>query len=204
MKKLLALAALSVASLCMSTSTASAWIFNGCCHRCCATICCKPYNAFSPCCPVTIRSNGCCPVLNCCGPAAYGCGAGACGVGGCCGGDGAVGELPNIDGSGGTVVGSPMPSAPGTPTTMAPPTMPAYTVPGWNGGMVPGMNTGYAAPMYNQGYMPSQYPAQYPGYAPMAPGYGGMNPAAYFSAQPTMAGAMNSPVVHNAFNPSSR
>ena len=107
MKKLLALATLSLAVLGLSNSMASAWWFNPCCHKCCATICCKPYNAFSPCCPVTVRSHGCCPVLNCCGNGGCGnsCYSGGCDAGGCCGADGAVGQLPNMDGSGAVVNG---------------------------------------------------------------------------------------------------
>jgi hypothetical protein len=217
MRKLLALAALSLAALSMTTSQASAWLFcNPCCHKCEATICCKQYNAFSPCCPVSIHSYGCCPVLSCYGNG--GCDGGACGIGGDAG---VVTQLPNVDSSGNPVFMGPMPATTGSgtpttsgaPTTMAP-IMQNYAIPAWNGGMVPGMNAGYMPmnpgympmnpgymPMYNQGYMPQQYP----GAAPINPGYPGMNPAAYWQGQPSMGGQMGgSQTLHNAFNPSPR
>lgn len=230
MKKLFALASLSLAALSMATSQASAWLFcNPCCHKCEATICCKQYNAFSPCCPVSIHSYGNCPVLNCYGGAGFD--GGACGIGG----DGVVTQLPNVDSSGNPIFMGPMPATTGsssssssgtdtnTPTTTAP-VIQSYPIPMWNGGMVPGMNAGFMPmynqgpmPMYNQGYMPmynqgpmpmynqGYMPQQYPGAAPINPGYPGMNPAAYWQGQPSMGGQMGgSQTLHNAFNPSPR
>jgi hypothetical protein len=90
MKKLLFVALLSLAGVGLTSGQASAWLF---CHHCCsgsATLCIKPYNAFSPSCFGTIACDGCFPVNfgnhGPCGP--YGpCGAGGCGAGGpACGG----------------------------------------------------------------------------------------------------------------------
>src|SRR5262249_25806429 len=70
MKKLFAAGFLSLAMLGMANAPASAW-FN-CCHpwRCCGkcvqTICCRPYNAFTPVCFGTICCTGCCPLATCC------------------------------------------------------------------------------------------------------------------------------------------
>src|SRR5262245_52817620 len=36
---------------------------NHCCGCCCSLkICCRPYNAFSPCCSGCLRCDGCCPM----------------------------------------------------------------------------------------------------------------------------------------------
>ena len=110
MKKLLISAALGLILVASTTPRASAWGLFRCCH-CCANICCKQYNAFTPCCFGTICCNGCCPIAyGNCGPYApgpmggygngYGCGWGdgsSCGPDGCdggyCGG-GLLGQLP--------------------------------------------------------------------------------------------------------------
>jgi hypothetical protein len=62
MKKLLFAALLSLAGVGLSTERASAWLF---CHHCChgsTTICCKPYNAFTPSVFGSITADGCCPI----------------------------------------------------------------------------------------------------------------------------------------------
>jgi hypothetical protein len=112
MKKILAVAALSVAALGLTTNRASAWFH--CCglHHCCgacATLCVKPYNAFSPVCCGTICCDGCLPLScgqqggMCGGQMGYGpmcggpmCGGPMCGglEGGCCDSCGSLGTLP--------------------------------------------------------------------------------------------------------------
>jgi hypothetical protein len=89
MKKLSAIAILSVAALVLSQAQASAWWNHFCCNHCCnMKICCKQYNAFSPfCCDM---AQGCVPLG---GYAGYG----ACGAG-CAASaypEGSVGQLPN-------------------------------------------------------------------------------------------------------------
>jgi len=99
MKKMLFLGLLSVAALQATSSSASAWFLHCCrkCNDCCTTICCRPYNAFSPCCGGTFNFVGCCPSMNCgygpqCGPPCFGgfAGAPSCFASGCCD----VGSLP--------------------------------------------------------------------------------------------------------------
>jgi hypothetical protein len=56
------LAALSLAGLALSGTTAFAGLF-GCCFRshCCTQITCRPYNAFTPICWGNLTCDGCCP-----------------------------------------------------------------------------------------------------------------------------------------------
>jgi hypothetical protein len=63
MKKLLFAALLSLAGVGLSTGQASAWLLH--CHKCCkgsATVCVKPYNAFSPSVFGSITADGCFPL----------------------------------------------------------------------------------------------------------------------------------------------
>jgi hypothetical protein len=128
MKRLLISAALGVILVASTTPRASAWGLFHCCCNCCSTICCKQYNAFTPCCFGTICCNGCCPI-GCgtcgpnvpgpCGPCGYGPG---CGYGGGWGGYGpgwggygggpAFGDCDDC--GGGTLLGQ-LPAPPPTP-----------------------------------------------------------------------------------------
>src|SRR5207249_5397144 len=66
---------LSFAVVGLAAQQASAWFFGHCCcNKCCTTICCRPYNAFSPCCFGSLCCDGCCPIQT-------GCGGGHCGGG---------------------------------------------------------------------------------------------------------------------------
>lgn len=60
---------LSVATLGVSTPQASAFLFHILhhrkCGRCAMTICCHPYNAFTPACFGHITCDGCCPIQSC-------------------------------------------------------------------------------------------------------------------------------------------
>lgn len=80
MKKLIALAVLSVAGLMVTVGHASAW---WCCHKCantcCTTICIHPYNAFTPICCGNLACNGCCPINLTQGCCQQGCGYPQCG-----------------------------------------------------------------------------------------------------------------------------
>ncbi len=184
MKKLLLAALLSLAGVGLSTGKASAWLFH--CRHCCAgsaTICVKPYNAFSPSVFGSITADGCFPmaVVNH-GPA---CGAPGCGMppyfgpmgcgmeGACCGGGfaGPVGPTGPV-GPGGPPQGVPtmLPPGAGVPNFQAPPPTPMPV--GTPVGAQP-----WGSPLQAAGY--------YPGYAPMPwmqpqgyPGYW-YNPAAY-------------------------
>ncbi len=92
MKKLLAIGVFTLASLWLTPGTSSAggtfglftqascWPWSclaTCgCNKCCATICVKPYNAFSPTCSGTIYCDGFCPLNNRCGGFGIGTGGG--------------------------------------------------------------------------------------------------------------------------------
>ena len=139
MKKLLAFGVLSLAALGLEASSASAWLFGhcGCCSQCCSVICCRQYNAFTPCCFGNICCVGCCPLapavppapsvcptpcppcpMECCGPAPFDVpppGGPSCG----CGGPdlGGLGGLPPPGGFAGgygpaPFVGSQLPQGP--------------------------------------------------------------------------------------------
>lgn len=65
MKKLFALAFMSLAAVSWTPTTASAWwpFYPACCKSCCTTtICLRQYNAFTPVCSGTLNCDGCCPV----------------------------------------------------------------------------------------------------------------------------------------------
>jgi hypothetical protein len=174
MKKLLFAALLSLAGVGLGTGQASAWLR---CHHCCAgtaTICCKPYNAFSPgifgsitadgCCPITFSNHGpACPPPGfgppmpppwwggpgCCGPS-VGCADGSCGHGG-----GAAVMAPPAHGTPTT-----LPAAGGAPTFQAPPPGPLPT------GAPPGAQMLGAPGVQPAGYgpMPWMQPPAYPPY----------------------------------------
>jgi hypothetical protein len=84
MKKLFALAFMSLAVIGGTTSTASAWwpcfpLCGGCSSGCCTTIKLRQYNAFTPICCGTLNCDGCCPLNLSCGqlgsgPAIFGAG----------------------------------------------------------------------------------------------------------------------------------
>ena len=109
MKKLTALGLLSVVALGCASSSASAWWpcfpLCGCCKsKCCSTICCRQYNAFTPVCTGSICCDGCCPINM---------GSGGCcpSSGNCCvgGGDGCcLGQLPAPGAIGMPNMGMPM------------------------------------------------------------------------------------------------
>jgi hypothetical protein len=188
MRKLLFAALLSLAGVGLSTGQASAWLF---CHHCCsgsATLCVKPYNAFSPSCFGTIACDGCFPVSfgnhGPYPPWAYGGGPGCCPPAwdACCPSLGCA-----MDGAG---CGSCLPgAAPPGPTTGAPTTLPPASVPAFQAPppspMPNGPTTGARAwpyPVQSAGYRgPSAY---YPGYAPL-PWMQPMNyPASWNGANP--------------------
>jgi len=68
MKKLFALACISLAAVTGTASPAQAWwpcfpLFDCCKGSCCSTtICLRQYNAFTPVCSGTLNCNGCCPL----------------------------------------------------------------------------------------------------------------------------------------------
>jgi hypothetical protein len=179
MKKLLTLALFSLAGLGWSTGQAPAWF---CCHKCCnkcsTTICCHPYNAFSPVCWGNMTCCGCCPAqFGCCpGPMNGGyCGGGAC-EGGACGSpydgfggyDGTLGgctscgidQLPALatPKAGATTAA---PAAPGAaaPTFQAPMPTPAPA----STGLVPGADSAPLSVPY-----PMLQPTSYQSMAPAA------------------------------------
>jgi hypothetical protein len=157
MKKMLLAVLLSLAGVGLSNGKASAWLCHHCCNHC-ATICVRPYNAFTPSAFGTICADGCCPLQfgHCPPPPPWMMPppwAGGCGPDGACG-TCAVGA-PH----GGTAITGP---APGAPATLPP------------GATVPVMQS--PAPVqlpvapttgavgYPTGVQPTGY---HPGYAPM-------------------------------------
>lgn len=167
MKKMLFVVLVSLAGVGLTTERASAWLLCHHCCRSCATICVRPYNAFSPSAFGTICADGCCPLQfgQCAAPGWAG---GAPGGAGCCG--------PMMDGAscGSCAAGT----LPGTPTMVTVPGQPMMLPPG---GTVPTMQAPTPAPMPPgpTGYMgyPTgvQTAGYYPGYAPMP----WMQPPAY-------------------------
>jgi hypothetical protein len=177
MKKLVAASLLSLAVWALATAEASAWF--GCCgHHCCGrhcysySICCRPYNAFTPVCFGNLYCDGCCMPpsgmwQSACGAANpfAGCGAGQWGCEGC------GGQLPAPD-----VIerGGPPPAfTPPAPTPMGS----AQPLPSngagwaWSAGIPPYGMVQPAA--YGQAYYPNYYNGYYP-QMPMGgmPGYG--------------------------------
>jgi hypothetical protein len=164
MKKMLFALLLSLAGVGLSTGQASAWLL---CHHCCnscATICVRPYNAFTPSAFGTICADGCCPLQFGHGypppPPPWAFGGPCCGPSMGCAMDGSCGSC-----TAGAPQGGP---AAGTPTSLPQGTLPAFQ------GPVPAQapaapttgSVGYPMPMGVQaaGY---RAPGYYPGYAPM-------------------------------------
>src|SRR5262245_5102812 len=90
MKKLVFVALLSLVGVGLSANQASAWLFCHHCCRSCASICVKPYNAFSPSIFGSVCADGCFP-LTCNNHGPYGppppwYGAPCCAAPGMCGG----------------------------------------------------------------------------------------------------------------------
>jgi hypothetical protein len=206
MKKLLAVGVLSLAALGLAVAPASAWFHDccgcgcglfGCCHRCCSVICCRQYNAFSPCCCGSLCCMGCCPFGPCgwggyggygCGPAPYSPGPDCYGPS--CGGDYHGGELPPpgaiVKAAPTTTEAPTTPKSPPaslhapTPTdnTALPltPTTQVWPNPMRSSILAAGFSPGY----YGQQYAPYQtgyYPPQSAGYG-YSPQYGA-NPYGY-------------------------
>jgi hypothetical protein len=161
MKKLFAASLLSLTVWALTTPDASAWWgFGHCCGRHCYSysICCRPYNAFTPVCFGNLYCDGCCMPPN--GMWQSACGQGnpwaGCGAGQPCDFE-CGGQLPAPE-----VIekGGPPPAfTPPTPTPMssAQPTALPY-------GMV-------QPAAYGQAYYPNYYNAYYPPMGGM-PGYG--------------------------------
>jgi hypothetical protein len=137
MRKLLFAAILSLAGVGLTAERASAWFFLDWfhCHNCCkgATLCIKPYNAFTPsvfgsivadgCFPVALNQGGMYPCMGNGQPCFQGNGG--------CGFNGVPGEVPVINGnvlpSGDAAVPQALPSAPPPAPMAAPGPMPAPT-----------------------------------------------------------------------------
>ncbi len=183
MKKLIAIGLFSIVGLGLTQGTASAWWEKlSCCHKCCLTLTCRQYNAFSPFC-----CDGACGFM----PISQGCGNG--GNGCCYAGDGAcLGELPATNGPAGKTVTNippsyaPLPSGPNGLTadaTQTAPGVPPQTYPTQG---YPAQNyQGYPVQNY-QGYPPQNYqaypipgyqgyPTGIPAYNPNVGGYGPYN-----------------------------
>src|SRR5262245_23113928 len=119
MKKLFAVAFLSLVGLGLTVEQAAAW----CCHPCCfccryrMCVCASQSNAFSPFCVDGVSCRGCCGLCHrrcCCPPLCWGnpCCAGT----DCCDG-GVLGQLPPTG---------------GVPTVPATPAKPGQSAPGFN------------------------------------------------------------------------
>jgi hypothetical protein len=183
MKQFLLAAVLSVGAVAFTNGQASARLLKCRCYKKCCTVCCKPYNAFSPSMSGCINFDGCCPQFGFHpqGPPQGGfdpsCGDGGCGDGGCVaghvpGGWGGAEYLPSQGGPSGLPPGGQLP-APGTQPFQAPTPMP----------LPPGSGAQSSYPMmYGQPVQPIGYPpvpqygyqGGYPSPVPM--GYG---PASY-------------------------
>ena len=178
MRKLIAIGLFSIMGLGFTQGKASAWWEKlCCCHKCCLTLTCRQYNAFSPFC-----CDGACGFM----PIAQGPG---CGTNGCCyaGDGGCLGELPATNAPAGKTVTSippsyaPLPSGPNGLTadgTQTVPNMPPQAYPAQN---YP--QQGYPVPNYpNQGYPVQNYQA-YP-----IPGYGQGYPTGIPTYNPNLGG----------------
>ena len=195
MKKLMFAALLSLAGVGLNADQAKVWLFCHHCCRSCATICVKPYNAFSPSVFGSICADGCCPVQfgnhGPCGPPPPWYGAPCCAAPGC-GGPGCAG-MPGC-GDGGCMAGPLMPpmmmaQPGGLPNLQAPPgAAPQMLPPGGYPNYQPPnpspLPNGPAAPTTGglyypsgvqtaayYGYAPTNY---YPGYAQSYPSYWNM------------------------------
>jgi hypothetical protein len=166
MKKLFALALLSLAVTGWLTTPANAWWPFSCCGtKCCTTICLRQYNAFTPICTGKLSCDGCCPINLACGqlgsgPAIFNAGPGC--VGGACYAGSAynLGQLPPA-----ALMSQPLPAPTAggvAPTYTIPPNnpLPAPAVPmGTTSQMAPQMMP-FAAPVQPVGYRPMYYPVQ--------------------------------------------
>jgi hypothetical protein len=189
MKKIYAAAFLSLAVLGGSSGQAQAWGLCGSCRCCCYkySVCCKPYNAFSPICYGKLYCDGCCPAPP---PACPGAQGPHCMAGGCGCDAGTLGSLPPsaMHQGGPAFNGAPLPNgtAP-APTYTAPPPTPVddskplpnagdsapsvqvYPNPLYYGMM---QQAAYQPAYYGNYYpAPSYYPAYYPNYYGAYPGY---------------------------------
>src|SRR5262249_48883912 len=170
MRKLLFLASLSLATVTVTATEAPAW-FLSCCHcrnKCCTTICCKPYNAFSPVCCGNITTD-CCPI-NFGGYGMNSCFAGGYGYGGsfnsgCCDG----GSLP-------------APSTPAPKTaTQGIPSQPIITQPFPQGNAGPQFIVPNPQPIHPQAYWQQvQFMQQMQQLQQMRQGYAAVEPVGYF------------------------
>lgn len=204
MKKTLIASAVGLAAFGLLSGAALAW-FGKCKNSCCAykyTICCKPYNAFSPICCGNMFMEGCCP------PFGMGCAMPGCGPGfkpmggpGYCGADcfgcesGCLGQLPAPT-TGGTAVlplnpaPSPTPGQPGFTPPMPTPldgSKPLGTTPTAQGRAIP-MPYPVIQPAGYYPYYPPAYYA-YPAYY----GYPAYPQAAYPVVYPGMMPASPNP-----------
>jgi hypothetical protein len=187
MKKLSALVVSSLAALAAVTGQASAWCHD-CCNQCCATICLRQYNAFTPVCCGSLSCTGCCPVtfsgfgnapppgpawggMPPYGPPAYGYGAPP-----------AMVAAPHADGAPGPVLAPTQPAGPNPPAVLPNSPAPTFRAP------MPSPNESAPAtapatppsaralpyPPYGQFQAVGYYPGYYYGYAPAGyamPGY---------------------------------
>jgi|SRR5215813_11609411 len=190
MKRFLLAAILSVGAVAITSGQASARLLKCRCYNKCCTVCCKPYNAFSPSCCGWINFDGCCPQFGCNqGPPQGGfdqyCGDGGCGDGGCVAGNlpGGFGGPEYVPSQGGPAgppqngqlpapgtqpfqAPTPMPLPPGSgarssPVMFGPPVQPIRYPPVAQYGY--GYQGGYPSPV-PMGYPPMSYPVSYPGY----------------------------------------
>jgi hypothetical protein len=193
MKKLLLVALLTLAVTTLSNGSASAgFLFHKNCGCCCATICIKQYNAFTPVCCGNLCCDGCCPMtMGCCGGpcCAPPCGGESCPAEGCCADGSCLGQLPTAAPCG-DVLASPTEGAP-HPGVQGPVSAPIPQVPTAMHNqpqMSPAQAAYYAAYRYQNGYaqpaaMPVSY--NYPSYGyNLYPNYGygyGANVPAYWN-----------------------
>jgi hypothetical protein len=181
MKRLLVLSLLTIGAVGLTAAGADAW-FKGCCrprccHRCCTTLCIKPYNAFSPVAYGNIVADGCMPVNIYggqlpCGPSVFnggyggGCAGGSCFSSGCCEGaclpaPGAVAGVPQI------MPGQPMPEGAAGPQFNPP--MPQSVTP----------QAYWQQVQYMQYLQQLQMMQQYQAMQQMRVGYNGVQSAGY-------------------------
>ncbi len=150
MKKLFGIAILTTAALILTSAEASAWWFPLHSCKCCKSLCCTQYNAFSPfCCDgMPMNGGGYGPMYG--GPASAW---NFTGDGGC------MGQLPAGDAMAGSAnVYSPgAPPMAGMPIYNGPPPTPGAGAPGqpWNG---------WSPNMTNPNGLPSYYPPGVGGY----------------------------------------
>lgn len=196
MKKIYAAAFLSLAVLGGSSGQAKAVGFCPSCRCCCYkySVCCKPYNAFSPICYGKLYCDGCCPAPPPpCAPQGPCCTAGGCGCDASTLGSlppstvpgnlGGVNVVPNgTTGPTGPIYMAPAPTPvdnskplPSAVDGSGAPSAQVYPDPMYYGMM---QQAAYQAAYYgNPGYYPAYYPGYYgayPGYYPVSvPGYAG-------------------------------